>query len=88
MASLPSFPGISSLRLEPDSRKYSTASLATDKTGTHEDVFTMTFLVNVYAKCGAMENARKVFDTLPRKNVVAWTTLMTGYVHNDQPAAA
>ncbi|OMO57518.1 hypothetical protein COLO4_35316 [Corchorus olitorius] len=58
------------------------------KTGTHEDVFTMRFLANVYAKCGAMENARKVFDTLPCKNVVAWTALMTGYLHNDQPAAA
>ncbi|XWS14875.1 hypothetical protein CRYUN_Cryun35bG0046600 [Craigia yunnanensis] len=48
----------------------------------------MTFLVNVYAKCDAMENARKVFISLPGKNVVAWTTLMTGYVHNDQPDVA
>ncbi|KAK6277702.1 hypothetical protein POUND7_018025 [Theobroma cacao] len=158
MASLPSFAGSGSLKLEPDSRKHSPASLSTDKspsisyprthkftqldgksesvrsmdfqealsrikdgsrietsyyvpllqecidrnslagaqnlhshiikTGTHEDLFVLTFLVNVYAKCGAMENARKVFTSLPRKNVVAWTTLMTGYVHNDQPDAA
>ncbi|KAF5939682.1 hypothetical protein HYC85_023941 [Camellia sinensis] len=40
------------------------------KTCTHEDLFLMTFLVNVYAKCGAMENARKVFDNLPKSNVV------------------
>ncbi|XVF36547.1 hypothetical protein REPUB_Repub19eG0067000 [Reevesia pubescens] len=58
------------------------------KTGTHQDLFVMTFLVNVYAKCGAMENARKAFISLSRKNVVAWTTLMTGYVHNDQPDVA
>lgn len=58
------------------------------KTGTHEDLFVTTFLVNVYAKCGVMEHARKVFDNLPRRNVVAWTTLVTGYVQNSQPVAA
>lgn len=58
------------------------------KTGTHEDLFVTTFLVNVYAKCGVMENARKLFDNLPRRNVVAWTTLATGYVQNSQPLAA
>lgn len=58
------------------------------KTGTHEDLFVSTFLVNVYVKCQAMANARKVFDNLPRRNVVAWTTLMTGYVHNLQPELA
>ncbi|XP_057533870.1 pentatricopeptide repeat-containing protein At2g22070-like [Amaranthus tricolor] len=58
------------------------------KTGTHEDEFVMTFLINVYAKCGRMEYAQKVFDTLPRRNVVSWTGLMTGYVHNLQPEVA
>lgn len=58
------------------------------KTGFHEDSFVSTFLVNVYVKCGAMEYARKVFDNLLRRNVVAWTTLMTGYVHNSQPELA
>ncbi|KAK6940275.1 E motif [Dillenia turbinata] len=58
------------------------------KTGTHEDIFTMTFLVNVYAKCGTMKEARKIFDHLPKRNVVSWTALMTGYVHNDEPEVA
>nr|TKR98429.1 pentatricopeptide repeat-containing protein [Populus alba] len=58
------------------------------KTGTHEEFFVMSFLVNVYAKCGVMVNARKVFDNLPRRNVVVWTTLMTGYVQNSQPEVA
>lgn len=58
------------------------------KTGTHADFFVMAFLVNVYAKCGAMTRARKVFDHLPRRNVVAWTTLVTGYVQNSQPEVA
>ncbi|CBI19307.3 unnamed protein product, partial [Vitis vinifera] len=32
--------------------------------------------------------ARKVFDELPRRNVVSWTTLMTGYVHDSKPELA
>ncbi|XP_056173003.1 pentatricopeptide repeat-containing protein At3g24000, mitochondrial-like [Syzygium oleosum] len=58
------------------------------KTGAQEDLFVMTFLVNVYAQCGAMGAARKVFDSLPRRNVVAWTTLITGYVHSSEPELA
>ncbi|KAF1868975.1 hypothetical protein Lal_00048255 [Lupinus albus] len=58
------------------------------KTGTHEDVFVMSFLVNIYAKCGNMEDARKVFDKMPRRNVVAWSTLLVGYVKNSQPKHA
>lgn len=55
------------------------------KTGTHQDMFVSTFLVNVYAKCRDLENARKVFDNLSERNVVSWTALMTGYAHNLQP---
>ncbi|MED6212852.1 hypothetical protein PIB30_087427, partial [Stylosanthes scabra] len=58
------------------------------KTGAQEDVFVMSFLVNVYAKCGGMEAARKVFDNMPRRNVVGWTTLMVGYVQKMQPENA
>ncbi|KAI9097861.1 hypothetical protein K1719_025632 [Acacia pycnantha] len=58
------------------------------KTGTHEDVFVMAFLVNVYAKCKNIESARKVFDNMPRRNVISWTTLMAGYVQNSQPENA
>ncbi|KAL2489079.1 Pentatricopeptide repeat-containing protein [Forsythia ovata] len=58
------------------------------KRGSYQDLFLMTFLVNVYAKCGTMESARKVFDNLPKRNVVTWTSLMSGYVHNSQPLLA
>ncbi|KAJ0725983.1 putative tetratricopeptide-like helical domain superfamily [Helianthus annuus] len=58
------------------------------KSGTQQDLFFMTSLVNVYGKCGAMEAARKVFDHLSKRNVVTWTSLMSGYVHNSQPEEA
>ncbi|XP_050214718.1 putative pentatricopeptide repeat-containing protein At3g13770, mitochondrial [Mercurialis annua] len=58
------------------------------KTGAHQDLSLMTFLVNVYGKCGSMSNAQTVFDKLSRRNVVAWTSLMTGFVQNSQPYLA
>ncbi|KAI3992863.1 hypothetical protein MKX01_034213 [Papaver californicum] len=58
------------------------------KTGTHTDLFIMSFLLNVYAKCGSMEYAVNVFENLPRRNIVNWTALMTGYVQNSQPELA
>ncbi|XP_058758289.1 putative pentatricopeptide repeat-containing protein At5g52630 [Vicia villosa] len=58
------------------------------KTGNHEDPFLATFLLNVYAKCGNMECARRAFDHINRKNDVAWTNLMKGYVQNSMPDRA
>lgn len=39
-------------------------------------------LINVYAKCGSMLDARQVFDEMHRRNVVSWTALITGYAQN------
>ncbi|KAI3950157.1 hypothetical protein MKW92_044471 [Papaver armeniacum] len=58
------------------------------KTGAHSDLFIMSFLLNVYAKCGSMEYAVNVFENLPRRNIVNWTALMTGYVQNSLPELA
>lgn len=38
-------------------------------------------LVNMYAKCGCLGEARKVFDEIPLKNVICWTSMVCGYVH-------
>ncbi|KAJ0988876.1 hypothetical protein J5N97_007232 [Dioscorea zingiberensis] len=58
------------------------------KTGVHEEVFISTSLVNVYMKCGAVDHALKLFGKIPQRNVVTWTALITGYVHNRQPEDA
>ena len=36
-------------------------------------------LLDIYAKCGSLEKAQEVFAGLPVRDVVAWTSLMTGY---------
>ncbi|KAK1323713.1 Pentatricopeptide repeat-containing protein [Acorus calamus] len=58
------------------------------KTGADRDPFLSTFLINVYAKCASMARARALFDELPHRNIVAWTSMITGYAHNSQPDLA
>lgn len=38
-----------------------------------------TALVDMYCKCGSLEDARKVFDGMVGKDVVAWNSLIMGY---------
>ncbi|KAK9741384.1 hypothetical protein RND81_03G101900 [Saponaria officinalis] len=39
-------------------------------------------LIDVYAKCGSIEDARTVFDGMRGRDDVSWGTIMAGYVHN------
>ncbi|KAK9289371.1 hypothetical protein L1049_007526 [Liquidambar formosana] len=41
--------------------------------------FVETALVNFYAKCEEIRDARKVFDEIPERNLVAWSTMISGY---------
>lgn len=51
----------------------------------HEpNVFVGNCLVDMYAKCGSLEDARRVFDKLPIKNVVTWTAMISGYAQHGQ----
>ncbi|KAH7439870.1 hypothetical protein KP509_04G079600 [Ceratopteris richardii] len=50
--------------------------------GNELDSHTGTILIDLYAKFGNTEMAKWVFDRLPNKNVVTWSTLIAGYVQN------
>eukprot|EP01018_Ginkgo_biloba_P031739 Gb_11664 [translate_table: standard] len=43
------------------------------------DVFVGSALVDMYAKCGSLEDACQVFDQMPRRNVVSWNAMIVGY---------
>ncbi|OWM89500.1 pentatricopeptide repeat-containing protein At2g03380, mitochondrial [Punica granatum] len=47
------------------------------------DSFVFNGLVDMYAKCGEIESSRDVFDKVPERNVVLWTSMIAGYVQND-----
>ncbi|KAG6640894.1 putative pentatricopeptide repeat-containing protein At5g52630 [Carya illinoinensis] len=49
------------------------------KTGFELDVFVGSSIVDMYAKCGEIGFARKVFDEMPGKNVVSWSGMIYGY---------
>lgn len=39
-------------------------------------------LIDMYAKCGCLPEARKVFDKMHIKDIVSWTSLMSAYGRN------
>ncbi|KAG6413634.1 hypothetical protein SASPL_126348 [Salvia splendens] len=36
-------------------------------------------LIVLYLKCGCLDDAQKVFDEMPQRNVVSWTAVISGY---------
>ncbi|CAK9867352.1 unnamed protein product [Sphagnum jensenii] len=54
------------------------------QTGCEADVFVGSGLVDMYAKCGSMEDAWRVFCKMPSQDVVTWTAMILGYVRCGQ----
>jgi pentatricopeptide repeat protein len=52
------------------------------KAGVAECVYVMSSLVDLYGKCGEVEDARAVFDAMPERTVVSWNTMLMAYIHN------
>ncbi|KAJ7528005.1 hypothetical protein O6H91_16G079900 [Diphasiastrum complanatum] len=52
------------------------------KVGFQSDVVVGSTLVDMYAKCGCTEDARKLFDNMSEPDVVSWTAMIAGYAHN------
>ncbi|CAO2182958.1 unnamed protein product [Urochloa humidicola] len=39
-------------------------------------------ILEMYAKCGSMEDAKKLFSTMDPNNLASWNTMISGFVHN------
>ncbi|XP_002980129.2 pentatricopeptide repeat-containing protein At4g02750 [Selaginella moellendorffii] len=46
------------------------------------DVFVSNMLVQRYGRCGSVEHARRVFDSIPEKNFFSWVSLLGAYAAN------
>ncbi|KAL7113915.1 hypothetical protein ACP275_04G088700 [Erythranthe tilingii] len=58
------------------------------KVGFESNIVVGSSLIDMHAKSGNMEDSRKVFDGFVDKNVVAWTSMIAGYAHNQCPDKA
>lgn len=39
-------------------------------------------LVDMYSKCGDVNSARQLFDRMPKRDLVSYTSMISGYAHN------
>ncbi|MQL87602.1 hypothetical protein Taro_020152 [Colocasia esculenta] len=56
--------------------------------GCGRDLFIDSALVDMYAKCGHVADARVVFDNMWQRDLVSWTAMIAGYAHNGYCAEA
>jgi pentatricopeptide repeat protein len=42
----------------------------------------------MYVKCDTVTDAQEVFDGMAFRDVISWTTIITGFAHNDAAEAA
>ncbi len=47
------------------------------QSGCEMDVFVGSRLVDMYAKCGSMEDSQIVFNKMPSRNVVSWNAMLS-----------
>ncbi|KAL6135291.1 hypothetical protein ACLB2K_067519 [Fragaria x ananassa] len=43
------------------------------------NVIVGTALIDMYSKCGSLSCSRRFFDEMPRKNLVSWSAMISGY---------
>ncbi|KAL6642763.1 hypothetical protein ACP70R_020944 [Stipagrostis hirtigluma subsp. patula] len=56
--------------------------------GYRNDIFVCSSLLHLYSKCGAVGDAVEVFDGMPTKDRVAWSTMVAGFVNAGKPVEA
>ncbi|XP_057448153.1 putative pentatricopeptide repeat-containing protein At1g69350, mitochondrial [Lotus japonicus] len=47
--------------------------------GVRKDLYIDTALVDMYAKCGDLQTAQRVFNSMSEKSVVSWSTMIAAY---------
>ncbi len=50
------------------------------QSGCESNVFVGSSLVDMYAKCGSMDDAHNMFNSMPSQSVVSWRALILGHM--------
>lgn len=58
------------------------------KNSMDSNLFVSNALMDMYAKCGSMEDAHLVFSSMPVKDIISWNTMIGGYSKNNLPNEA
>ncbi|XP_058093755.1 putative pentatricopeptide repeat-containing protein At2g01510 [Magnolia sinica] len=58
------------------------------RSGFMANVFVGSALLDMYAKCGCIEEAGWIFDEMPNRNIVSWNAMITAYSQNGHGKAA
>ncbi|XAR54317.1 hypothetical protein NMG60_11029386 [Bertholletia excelsa] len=61
------------------------ARLIVTNQATSDHVIQMNSLIHLYSKCSQISVSRQLFDGMSERNVVSWSSLMAGYLHNGFP---
>ena len=56
--------------------------------GISPNVYTYNHLITMYCKTNHIKDACRVFDKMPQRNLISWTTLISYYSHTGMAADA
>lgn len=52
------------------------------RTGLESDVSVATAIVNMYGKCGSLDDAHRTFEILPVRDLIAWNAMIAAYAQH------
>ncbi|XVF69948.1 hypothetical protein PTKIN_Ptkin11bG0122000 [Pterospermum kingtungense] len=56
--------------------------------GVQHNIFVSTALVDMYAKCGSLYDAQRIFENMPVKNEVSWNAMISALAFHGRPQEA
>ncbi|KAG2244155.1 hypothetical protein Bca52824_094013 [Brassica carinata] len=62
--------------------------LSINESGLETDELLMGALLDMYSKCGDVKEASRIFKSMPEKDVVSWTVMISAYGSHGQPREA